>query len=128
MVCHAHDTYRADVACVRYKDAWRAGKYEIQVGYDERLCSSCSRCLGLLGRSDSRVDLLAILPPDTRRGRTVAAALTGADTDDWWKEMRLGLEVQVDTHTVRVDSARHAVRDFDVELGDNVLCKYEYTA
>ena len=35
-------------------------------------------------------------------------------------ELAGGLE---GAHTMRVDCARDAVGDFDVELGDNVLCK-----
>ena len=45
------------------------------------LCLCCG--LGLLSRGDSRVDLLAILPPNSGRRCTVATAFARADTDDW---------------------------------------------
>ena len=46
------------------------------------LCSLSSGSLGILSRSDSGVDLLAILPPDTRGRSTVAATDARANTDD----------------------------------------------
>jgi len=60
--------------------------------------------LGVLCCSHCGIDLFTILPSDTRRGSTVATALTRSDTDN-----------------MRVDSARHAVGNFDVKLGNNVL-------
>ena len=66
-----------------YKDACIAAEYGIQMQCVRRLCSSGSLCLGILSRGDSRVNLLAILPPDTGRGRTVAATLTRAYTHDY---------------------------------------------
>ena len=46
------------------------------------LCSLSSSSLGILRGSNSGVDLLAVLPPYTRGRSTVAATLTGADTDN----------------------------------------------
>lgn len=66
--------------------------------------SSLSR-LGVLCRLYRRVDLLPVLEADTGRRGTVSPAGARADTDD-----------------VRVDRAGDAVGDFDVELGDRVLC------
>lgn len=39
--------------------------------------------LGLLCCHNSGVDLLSILPPDARGRSAVAAALTGANADNW---------------------------------------------
>jgi len=68
------------------------------------LATNSGSSLRIFSRSDRRVNLFSILPSDTRRGCTVATALTGSDTDD-----------------MRVDSAGHAVADFDVQFGDDVF-------
>ena len=75
--------HMSDMPYARYRRTWIAAEYGIQVWRTTRLCSPCSGRFGLFGRGDSRVDLLAILPPDTGRGRTVAATLTRAYTHDY---------------------------------------------
>lgn len=60
-----------------------------------------------LGRSDGRVDLLAVLVVANAHGR-VAVATALARTD---------------THDVSVDGARDTVVDLEVQLGERVLCK-----
>ena len=43
---------------------------------------SCGGCLGVLGGSNGRIDLLSVLVAGTWRWRTVPAPLTGAHTDN----------------------------------------------
>ena len=49
-------------------------------------------CLGILSSCNGGVDLLAILPADTRGRGTDAAALTRSDTDDWGIGKRLNAD------------------------------------
>jgi len=70
-------------------------------------CCCCCCCLSFLSCSDGRVNFLPILPPNARWWSTIAATITGADTDN-----------------MRVNCTRNTVRDLQIEFGESILLVY----